>query len=374
MQLVGQAPVEGELLQHARATRAVANTEDGTVEIQDNLLRGFELIVVALRTKFFGCIMKCLECESWGAVFTPRRTEMLPSRFLDGEGRYAQAVPLGIKEGEQRGAQMIASILRFRIMGVLFADGTLPQSELCLDEPVGIRLIGAEAIPDEILELLGQGELYAETCEVGQFAFGPIGLGEFDAAIGIRFPFGGDEDAALGILIALDIFGNLCACRFVKLVFGPFLGYPVAEHLVVVQWGTPYLQPCVALDEVEERIGAETARWFELLGHHLRTLIDGNLRTVDFVARFGPWGGIAETDAEVQTDIVGKGFLDVGVCEEWDRERHGIAWLDIFEKIYHARRAEGLSILDILIGDIVVVERGVVIEIDDGERGEGRSR
>ena len=51
MQLVGQASVECELLQHARATRAVANTEDaedGTVEIQDDLLRGFELIVVAL--------------------------------------------------------------------------------------------------------------------------------------------------------------------------------------------------------------------------------------------------------------------------------------------------------------------------------------
>ena len=100
MQLVGQAPVEGELLQHARATRAVADTEDGTVEIQDDLFRGFELIVVALRTKFFGCIMKCLERESWSAVFAPRRTEVLPSRFLDGEGCDAQAVPLGVEEGE----------------------------------------------------------------------------------------------------------------------------------------------------------------------------------------------------------------------------------------------------------------------------------
>ena len=125
---------------------------------------------------------------------------MLPLRFLNGEGCDAQAVPLSIEEGEPHGAQMIASILRFRIMGVLFADGTLPKSKLCLDEPVGIRLIGSEAIPDKVLELLGQGELYAETCEVGQFAFGPIGLGEFDAAIGIRLPFGGDEDAALGIL------------------------------------------------------------------------------------------------------------------------------------------------------------------------------
>ena len=100
MQLVGQASVECELLQHARATRAVANTEDGTVEIQDDLLRGFELIVVAFRTKFFGCIMKGLERESWGAVFAPRRTEVLALRFFDGEGRYAQAVPLGIEEGE----------------------------------------------------------------------------------------------------------------------------------------------------------------------------------------------------------------------------------------------------------------------------------
>ena len=62
--------------------------------------------------------------------------------------------------------------------------------------------------------------------------------------------------------IALDIFGNFCACRFVEFVLGPFLGYPVAEHLIVVERGTPDLQPCVALDEVEERIGAETARGF----------------------------------------------------------------------------------------------------------------
>ena len=48
MQLVGQAPVQGELLQDAWATRTITDAEDGTVEIEDDLARGFELIVVAL--------------------------------------------------------------------------------------------------------------------------------------------------------------------------------------------------------------------------------------------------------------------------------------------------------------------------------------
>ena len=130
------------------------------------------------------------------------------------------------------------------------------------------------------------------------------------------------------------------------------------------------MQLCVVLDEVEERIGAETARRFELLGHHLWTLIDGNLRIVDLVARFCPWGGIAETDAEVQTDVVGKCFLGIRVCEERDGKRHGVARFNAFEKMYHAWRAEGFAILDILIGDVVVIERGVVIEVDNGESGE----
>ena len=76
-------------------------------------------------------------------------------------------MPLGVEEREQRGAHMVASILWLWIMGVLFADGTLPQSVLRFDESVGIGLIGAEAIPDEVLELLGQSKLYAETCKVG---------------------------------------------------------------------------------------------------------------------------------------------------------------------------------------------------------------
>lgn len=48
MQLVGQTSVEGKLLQDAWATRTITDAEDGTVEIEDDLSRGFELIVVAL--------------------------------------------------------------------------------------------------------------------------------------------------------------------------------------------------------------------------------------------------------------------------------------------------------------------------------------
>ena len=48
MQLVGQTPVEGELLEDAWTTRTIADTEDGTVEIENDLSTGFELIVVAL--------------------------------------------------------------------------------------------------------------------------------------------------------------------------------------------------------------------------------------------------------------------------------------------------------------------------------------
>ena len=48
MQLVGQTSVEGELLEDAWTTRTIADAEDGTVEIEDDLSRGFELIVVAL--------------------------------------------------------------------------------------------------------------------------------------------------------------------------------------------------------------------------------------------------------------------------------------------------------------------------------------
>ena len=48
MQLVGQTSVEGKLLEDAWTTRTIADAEDGTVEIEDDLSRGFELIVVAL--------------------------------------------------------------------------------------------------------------------------------------------------------------------------------------------------------------------------------------------------------------------------------------------------------------------------------------
>ena len=159
MQLVGQAPVQGKLLQDAWATRTITDAEDGTVEIEDDLSRGFELIVVAFCAKFLGRIMKRLESESRSAVLAPRCAEVLTLRFFDGEGRDAQAVPLGVEEGEQRGTHMVASILWLRIMGVLFADGTLPQSVLRFDESVGIGLIGAEAIPDEVFELLWQSKL-----------------------------------------------------------------------------------------------------------------------------------------------------------------------------------------------------------------------
>ena len=167
MQLVGQTSVEGKLLEDAWTTRTIADAEDGAVEIEDNLSRCFKLIVVSLVGKFFGRIMKRLESESWGAVLAPRCAEVLALRFFDGEGRDAQAVPFGVEEGEQRGTHMVASILWLWIMGVLFADSTLPQSVLRLDESVGIGLIGAEAIPDEVLELPGQSKLYAETCKVG---------------------------------------------------------------------------------------------------------------------------------------------------------------------------------------------------------------
>ena len=159
MQLVGQTSVEGKLLQDAWTTRTIADAKNGTVEIEDDLSRGFELIVIALCAKFLGRIMKRLECESRSAVLAPRCAEVLTLRFFDGEGRDAQAVPLGVEEGEQRGTHMVASILWLRIMGVLFADGTLPQSVLRFDESVGIGLIGAEAIPDEVFELLWQSKL-----------------------------------------------------------------------------------------------------------------------------------------------------------------------------------------------------------------------
>lgn len=48
MQLVGQTSVEGKLLQDAWTTRTIADAKNGTVEIEDDLSRGFELIVVAL--------------------------------------------------------------------------------------------------------------------------------------------------------------------------------------------------------------------------------------------------------------------------------------------------------------------------------------
>lgn len=48
MQLVGQTPVEGKLLQDAWTTRTIADAKNGTVENEDDLSRGFELIVVAL--------------------------------------------------------------------------------------------------------------------------------------------------------------------------------------------------------------------------------------------------------------------------------------------------------------------------------------
>ena len=143
MQLVGQTPVEGELLEDAWTTRTIADAEDGTVEIEDDLSRVFKLIVVAFCAKFLGRIMKRLESESRSAVLAPRCAEVLALRFFDGEGRDAQAVSLGVEEREQRGAHMVASILWLWIVGVLFADGTLPKSVLRFDESVGIGLIGA---------------------------------------------------------------------------------------------------------------------------------------------------------------------------------------------------------------------------------------
>ena len=77
MQLVRQAPIEGEFLQYAWTARTIADAEDGAVEIKDNLSRGFKLIIVALVGKLFGSVMKRLESESWGAVLTPRCAEML---------------------------------------------------------------------------------------------------------------------------------------------------------------------------------------------------------------------------------------------------------------------------------------------------------
>ena len=76
-------------MQDAWTTRTIADAEDGTVEIEDDLSRGFELIVVALCAKFLGRIMKHLESESRSAVLAPRCAEVLALRFFDGEGRDA---------------------------------------------------------------------------------------------------------------------------------------------------------------------------------------------------------------------------------------------------------------------------------------------
>ena len=143
MQLVGQTSVEGELLEDAWTTRTIADAEDGTVEIEDDLSRGFKLIVVAFCAKFLGRIMKRLESESRSAFLAPRCAEVLTLRFIDREDSDAQAVTLGIEEREQRGAHVVAAILRSRIVGILFADGALPQTISCFDESIGISLVGS---------------------------------------------------------------------------------------------------------------------------------------------------------------------------------------------------------------------------------------
>ena len=86
MQLIRQTAIESEFLQNTWTTRTVADAEDGTVKIQDDLVGFLQLIVIALVCKFFGCIAKSLERKAWCAVMAPWSTEDLTMRIIDGKG------------------------------------------------------------------------------------------------------------------------------------------------------------------------------------------------------------------------------------------------------------------------------------------------
>ena len=98
MQLIRQARIEGKFLKYTRATRAITDTQDSTVEIQDDLVRFLQLIVIAFVGKLFGCVMKRLESKSWSAILAPGSAEDLTMRILNGERCNAQAVALGVEE------------------------------------------------------------------------------------------------------------------------------------------------------------------------------------------------------------------------------------------------------------------------------------
>ena len=126
MQLIGEGTVESELLKDTGTTGTVADAEDGTVEIQDDVVGGLELVVVARIGELLGRVRQRLEREARGAFVTPWGAEALAMGVIDGQGGDAQAVSLGIEEREPRGAQVVAAVLLPRIMGVLFTDLAFP--------------------------------------------------------------------------------------------------------------------------------------------------------------------------------------------------------------------------------------------------------
>ena len=129
------ALVNGIFLQYARATTAVADAEDGTVDTQVGVVEAVELVVV-------GCL-----CQLGSTIGQGREREGLVN---GGDGERGHAVAT---EYQHAAIAVVAAILRTGIVSVGGANLVLVPTNRTRGEAVGVVLPWTTTIPLYIIVL-----------------------------------------------------------------------------------------------------------------------------------------------------------------------------------------------------------------------------